>query len=240
MRLRHISRLTGNADQRTAGDFLGIGPSAINQFQKWPPMADTYRSIIYRPAMIMYTHDGTFMGGPLQLSEDSHWRPVPVSRPKLARSLYDYATSLGIPIMFGKRIVDYGESQDRAYAITDQGERFEADVVVAADGIGTKVGKVIPGKAKAVSSGWSVYRVSYPTMMLREDPLLAEYYTFRDGQPDYCDVFMSPKGQIIVLVSRETTIWVFTHEVSLKLVGDWTHSFLTVQRTRERLRRRGP
>lgn len=180
-------------------------------------MAETYRNIIYRPDMIMYTYDGTFIGGPLRLSEASHWRPVPVSRPKLVRSLYDYATSLGIPIVFGKRIVEYGESEDKAYAIDDQGRRFDADVVVAADGIGTKAGMIVPGRGKAVSSGWSVFRVSFPTTVLRGDPLLSEYYAFHtEDQPDYCDVFMSPKGQVIILVSRELTTWLFTHEVSTR------------------------
>ena len=124
----HIKPLT-ELTRRTAGDFVGIGPSVTNQFQKWPGMAATYSSIIYRPAMTMFAHDGTFVGGPFVLSESSHYRPVPVSRPKLIRALYDYATSLGIPILFGKRVVDYEESNEtnRAYAITDKGERFEAD-----------------------------------------------------------------------------------------------------------------
>ncbi|KAK6382281.1 hypothetical protein LTS17_004168 [Exophiala oligosperma] len=205
------------------GDFLGIGPSAINHFQKWPPMAENYRNIIYKPDMIMYTYDGTLIGGPLRLSEASHWRPVPVSRPKLARALYDHALSLGIPIMFGKRIAEYGESEDKAYAIDDRGERFDADVVVAADGIGTKAGKIVPGKAKAVSSGWSVYRVSYPTMILQEDPVLSKYYSFHtEDQPDYCDVFMSPKGQVIILVSRDLTTWLFTHEDKGEAEETWT------------------
>ena len=102
-------------------------------------MAKTYSSIIYRPAMTMFAHEGTNVGGPFDLSEASHYRPVPVSRPKLIRALYDYATSLGIPIIFGMRVVDYEESDEtcRAYAVTDKGKRFEADVVVAADGIGS-------------------------------------------------------------------------------------------------------
>ena len=189
-----------------------------NQFQKWPGMQKTYSSIIYRPAMTLLTHDGTFVGGPFELSEASDYRPVPVGRPKLIRALYDYATSLGIPIMFGKRVVDYGESNEtsRAYAVTDKGERFEADVVVAADGIGSKVGKVMIGKeVKAISSGFSVYRVTYPTELLQADPFLAKQYPLRDGDPDYCEVYMSPRGQMITLISPELTTWLFTHKVRL-------------------------
>jgi 2-polyprenyl-6-methoxyphenol hydroxylase-like FAD-dependent oxidoreductase len=180
-------------------------------------MAQTYSSIVYRPAMTMYTHDGVFVGGPFELSEESHFRPVPVGRPKLVTALYDYAVSLGIPVTFGHRVVDYAESSDdgRAWAVTDQGKRFEADVVVAADGIGTKTGKIMTtGDAKAISSGWSVYRVTYPTKILQEDPVLAEQYRLREGDLDHCQVFMSSKGQIIILVSPELVTWLFTHEVS--------------------------
>jgi len=179
-------------------------------------MAKTYSSIIYRPAMTMYTHDGTFVGGPFELSESSHWRPVPVSRPKLIRALYDCATSLGIPIIFGKYVVEYEESDEknRAYATTDKGERFEADVVVAADGIGSKVFKITGGKeVKAISSGWSVYRVTYPTRLLQKDPFLAAQYPLRSGDLDHCQVYIGPQGQMIILVAPELTTWLLTHKV---------------------------
>ena len=181
-------------------------------------MPDTYRSIIYQPEMIMYTHDGHLIGGPFTLSEASHWRPVPVSRPKIVKSLYDYAVSLDIPVIFGKRVIDYGESDEtnQAYAITDEGERMEADIVVAADGIGSKASKaMVSHEVKAISSGWSAYRVTYPTAILHEDPMLAKHYKFLGDEPDYCDAWMSPQGQVIILVSRETTTWLFTHEVRL-------------------------
>src|SRR4051812_21378205 len=102
-------------------------------------MQETYSNIIYRPSMNLLTHDGTFIGGPFELSESSDYRPVPVGRPKLIAALYDYTISLGIPVTFSRRVIDYGESSEtrRAYAITDKGERFESDVVVAADGIGS-------------------------------------------------------------------------------------------------------
>ena len=210
------------------GDFVGIGPSATKQFQKWPAMAKTYSSIIYRPAMTLHTHDGAFVGGPFELSEASHYRPVPVSRPKLIRALYDYATSLGIPIMFGRRVVDYVESDEKnpTYAVTDKGERFEADIVVAADGIGSKAGKVMIGKeVKAISSGWSVYRVTYPTKLLQEDPFLAQHYPLRNGDPDYCQVYIGPKGQVIILVAPDLTTWLFTHAVRLSnFLTSWSVS----------------
>lgn len=181
-------------------------------------MQETYSSIIYRPAMTLLIHDGTFIGGPFELSESSDYRPVPVGRPRLIKALYDYTTSLGIPVTFGKRVSDYEESSEtsRAYAITDKGERFGGDVVIAADGIGSKVGKVMIGKEiKAISSGFSAYRVTYPTNLLQADPFLAEQYPLRNGDPDYCEVYMSPQGQMITLISPELTTWLLTHKVRI-------------------------
>ena len=168
--------------------------------------------------MTLLTHDGALLGGPFELSETSDYRPVPVHRPKLITALYNYAISLGISVLFDKRVVDYGESNktNRAYVMTDKGERLEADVVVAADGIGTKVGNAMGGKAaKAMSSGYSVYRVSYPTEHLQRDELLARQYSFRNGQPDYCEVYIGPNGNMIILVSPKLTTWLFTHKVGL-------------------------
>jgi len=201
------------------GDFVGIGLSVVSQFKKWPPMAETYSSIVYRPMLNLLTYNGDFLGGPFPLSESSHHRPVPVSRVKLVRALYDYATSLRIPVIFDRRVVDYEESDnaERAYAITDKEERFEADVVVAADGIGSKASKVMLGKeVKTLSSGYSIYRVTYPTSLLRKVPFLDHKYSFHNREYDYCEVYIGPKGTAIILVSPELTTWLLTHEVSLE------------------------
>lgn len=201
----------------TTGDFVGIGPSVVNQFQKWPPMAEKYRSIIYQPAMNLLSYDGTLLGGPFLLSEASHYRPVPVSRPKLIQALYDQAISFGITVHFNKRIVQYQESDEtnRVYAITDTDERFDADVIVAADGIGSKSHKIIVGKEPTtMSSGYSVFRVTYPTSILQEDPFLAEQYQLRPGEPDFCEVYIGPRGNVIILVAPDITTWLFVHEVS--------------------------
>ena len=180
-------------------------------------MAETYSNIIYQPELNMFAHDGTFLCGGYRLSEESHYRPVPVGRPKLMKSLYDYASSLGIPIIFGKRVVEYSESLEtnQATAITDKGEIFTADLVVVADGIGTKAGKAVGGvESKAMGSGYSVYRVTYPTEVLYQDSYLREQYRFDPGQLDYCEVFVGPEVNVIILVSPETTTWLFTHQVS--------------------------
>lgn len=201
-----------------AGDFVGIGPSVTKQFEKWPGMMQTYRDSIYRSDLFLLAHDGKQLGGPFHLSEKSDYRPVPISRTILVQSLYDYAISLGIPVLFSKKVATYGESDDgtRAFVVTESNERLEADLVIAADGIGTKATAITNGKEiRAFSSGQSVYRVTYPTELLKQNSFLSNVYTFGPGQPDYCEVYLSLKGTMIILVSPETTTWLFTHVVCL-------------------------
>ncbi|KEF51134.1 uncharacterized protein A1O9_12748 [Exophiala aquamarina CBS 119918] len=164
--------------------------------------------------MNMYTHDGASVGGGFELSEPSYYRPVPVSRPKLVAALYEYAVSPDIPIKFGMRVVNYEESDETGggTAITDKGYRFEVDIVIAADGIRSKAEKIMTGKhIEAISSDWSIYRVTHPTNILQQISFLAKAYSFQDSDRDYCEVFISPEGQAIVLISRELTTWIFKH-----------------------------
>lgn len=199
------------------GDFVGIAPSATRQFKKWPGMAETYRKIVYRPSLALYKHDGALIGGPFSIKEGIDHIPTPVSRPQLIESLLAYAHSLGIHIAFGKRVIDYFEDVKRrkAGAITDQGERIEADLVIAADGVGSMSWKSVSGESsKPKSSGFSVYRVAYPTRIAFENTDVAKSFASLDDGEDICRVYLGPNTHGIVLVSKDMTTWFLTHKVS--------------------------
>ena len=195
---------------------MGIAPSATRQFKKWPGMAAKYREIIYRPCLSMFKCNGERLGGPFSIKEGVDHLPTPVSRPRLIGSLYDYVCSIGIEITFGKRVSEYYEILDanRAGAITEECERFEADLVIAADGVGTKSWKAIAGEiTKPKSSGFSGYRVAYPTKVAFENPLVAEKFSLKENQDDICNVYLGDNTHAIILVSPETTTWFLTHKV---------------------------
>ena len=212
-----VSIIEGKSAMEGLGDFVGIAPSATRQFKKWPGMAETYRDIIYRPALALYKHDGELIGGPFSIKEGIDHIPTPVSRPKLIGSLYDYVCSLGIPVTFNKPVADYYEDLERkrAGAITDEGERIEADLVIAADGVGSKSWKSVSGEdSRPRSSGFSVYRVAYPTKIAFENPDVARSFDLTDEGDDICRVYLGYNTHGIVLVSREMTTWFLTHKVS--------------------------
>ncbi len=184
-------------------------------------MAETYNNIIYRPTLSLHKYDGELLGGPFSIKEGVDHLPTPVSRPKLIGALYDYVISLGISVTFGKAVVDYYEDLEtnRAGAITAEGEHFEADLVIAADGVGSKSWKAVTGEHSVPkSSGFSVYRVAYPTKLAFENPFVAEQFALTEGGDDICRVFLGKNTHGIVLVSPETTTWFLTHKVSLTVL----------------------
>ena len=168
--------------------------------------------------MAMYKYDGELLGGPFSIREGIDHIPTPCSRPKLIGALYDQVLSLGISVTFGKPVVDYYEDLEtgKAGAITDQDERFEADLIIAADGVGSKSWKVVSGEdSKPKSSGFSVYRVAYPTKLAFESSLVKERFALTEGGDDICRVYLGKNTHGIVLISPETTTWFLTHKVSL-------------------------
>jgi hypothetical protein len=204
------------------GDFVGIAPSATRQFKKWPGMMETYLDIVYRPCMSIFKHDGELLGGPFSIKEGIDDLPTPVSRPKLISALFDYASKLGIPVTFGKRVVSYHEDVglNRAFAVTDQDESFQADLVIAADGVGSQSWKAVQAAATEIkSSGYAVYRVAYPTAKAFESPLVAKAFALPSNDEDLCHLYLGYNTHGIVLVSKDVTSWMLTHKVRGRLAS---------------------
>ena len=173
--------------------------------------------LIYRPCLSLHKHDGELLGGPFSIKEGIDHIPTPVSRPKLIGMLFDYVLQLGISVTFGKRAVEFFEDLDRNKAgiLTDKGERLEADLVVAADGVGSKSWKAVSGQdSSPKSSGFSVYRVAYPTKLAFESTNVSKNFVLEEGGDDICRVWLGKNTHAIVLVSPETTTWFLTHKVS--------------------------
>ena len=84
------------------------------------------------------------------------------------------AQKLGIAINFGVGVTNYLEDSAMGLGIihTDDGRELSADIVVAADGFGTKSHSVVVDyPTRAVSTG---YCVDYPTTMLKDAPALSK------------------------------------------------------------------
>ncbi|KAA8648032.1 FAD-dependent oxidoreductase [Aspergillus tanneri] len=61
-----------------------------------------------------------------------------IYRSKLHNVLYEHASQLGIPVEFSATASEFFEADDHAGVVLSDGRSLTADVVVAADGVGSK------------------------------------------------------------------------------------------------------
>ena len=151
------------------GDMYFMGLSGTKFFKHWPAMAAEYDDISMQSCFLeTFKHDGEQMIPPLKVSErlravglDPNTPPGAFQmRPLVYRMFINQAERLNIPFLFSKRVLRYYETETRAGVETDEGEVFEADIVIAADGIGSKSQAIVGGKVRAASSGRAMWRVS--------------------------------------------------------------------------------
>jgi 2-polyprenyl-6-methoxyphenol hydroxylase-like FAD-dependent oxidoreductase len=98
--------------------------------------------------------------------------------------LWNQLQRLGIEVVCNKRAVEYFEIGSHGGVVTSDGERTEADIVIAADGIGSKAQTLIMGEqVRGMYSGHSVFRTAYPIEIAFQDPIVRENFHLIDGRP---------------------------------------------------------
>lgn len=152
---------------------------------KWPGFLPRLMVNAMPPRLWFFKFDGAEL---FSLSDVDRGRAgiisMPLWRHQLHEELFRYAAELGIPVTFDRGAVAYGEDDGRGFVLTEDGARYEADLVIAADGIASRSAEMIvswniyltpaafteltkphdqPGKREnPTSSGYAIYRKSYP------------------------------------------------------------------------------
>ncbi|KAF4488556.1 FAD-dependent monooxygenase fsr3 [Colletotrichum fructicola] len=170
----NVSILEKSEQNSTIGDVLFIGPSAWTTLKYYPTLLKDYHDHSWDNFCSFRRLDGSLIAPPQEFeynrSDVPHHAAWPlrvrgmVSRPGLNEIFYQQCRRLGIPVTFGVNIIDYTEDSNSgvASAIADDGRTFTADVVVAADGLGTKSHKAVMGEViRAVSTGFVICRIFY-------------------------------------------------------------------------------
>jgi flavin-dependent dehydrogenase len=106
------------------------------------------------------------------------------NRPKFIAALFTQLKNIGVDMEFGKRAIDYieNEATQKAGVILEDGSKLEADVVIAADGVGTKSYKIVSGHdIRAYPSGFSILRTAFPIELATEDPDIANRWPLFGG-----------------------------------------------------------
>ena len=134
------------------------------------------------------------------------------NRGLLQRLILNHARSLGIKFRFGVRVKQYFEEEHSAGVIVD-GERLEADGIIAADGIHSTARKHVIGiQQHPRTSGFALYRTCFPLDRLANDPLTKP---LTEAKKDVFQVWLGTDVHAIlfVTVSVQQVVIFCTHKV---------------------------
>ncbi|GKT81838.1 FAD binding domain protein [Colletotrichum tofieldiae] len=120
-----------------------------------------------------------------------------IMRSQLAKMLGDQCDRFGISFHFGASITAYEENETlrTATAIAADGRRFTGEVVIAADGIGTKSHAVVLGQPhRADSTGFVKFRAVVPSSSLEHHPVVLKVMQ-NEQEPEVRLYFGGPGGR---------------------------------------------
>lgn len=234
----NVQVLERNASINTAGDMYFMGLSATRFFKHWPEMAKEYDDISLHDAWIeTFKHSGAQMIAPLKVAErlkaqglDPKTPPGTFQmRPLVYKMFVSQVEALGVKVQFGKRVIEYWEDDEsgKAGVVTDKGERFEADVVIAADGVGSKSQKIVGGQVKAISSGRAMWRAAFPIAHLDKNPEVKEFFKMIPGEtgPEpIVRTWLGPGTYALTLTRPDTIIWIMNHDVTGSEEESWSNT----------------
>lgn len=121
---------------------------------------------------------------------------------------------LGVKVEYNRRVVLYSEESANGSVSLDNGEKIKADIVVAADGVGTKSHPLVTGKkVEAKSSGSSIYRTAFPVELAIADAEIAERFKILENGKSVNEIWVGPDMHMMLWRSEDMTSWLITHKV---------------------------
>ncbi|TVY43407.1 FAD-dependent monooxygenase [Lachnellula occidentalis] len=223
----------------TQGDFFSIGTNIIRHFYNfWPDLAAECERLNYQGMIAYYKITGEHISGPEPVSwanltvtlADGTEKAIPFhrhNRPKFVAALLAQARRIGVDITFGTRVVDYfedGENQ-KAGVILENGDKLEADIVIAADGVGTKSNKLVNGHdIRAYPSGFSIFRTAFPIDIALSDPAVRDRWPLLEGGQTYGEMWQGKDMSLTVQRYTDIMSWTLTHKDVGTGAESWSQS----------------
>ncbi|KJK82913.1 hypothetical protein H634G_02050 [Metarhizium anisopliae BRIP 53293] len=170
------------------GAGIQLTPQAIKYLFKWGLKDDLLAESIVPDCMyIRHYQDGRLLGTiPVDQMATRYGAPyIVVHRAVLHSILHKHAAHGGAEIRTDARVVTYDFAAGAVELHT--GERLEADIVVAADGINSFARQQLLGASDPGSrpTGWAAFRMSAEMGRVRDDPLLACVTGLESGSSNF-------------------------------------------------------
>ena len=204
---------------------MRIGASITDFLDKLPGLPEAFKLIDEQMAMTVFTHSGEYQTGPnIMPTTGEAFAGSNVHRALLVRCLNEYARHLGIDVRLKTRVARYFDDTEGRGCVTQTGERFTADVVIAADGIGSASSALVDENAKqaVVSSGMAVYRGTFPAKLAKEKPNLNKRF-FPEEPRDMgnCMRFSSDYQRAMIFATAEIVNFYILHKDSGNVSERW-------------------
>lgn len=207
------------SDLKPLGDIISFGQNAGRIFARWPGVMERFDSIIHKSDAITYHHwEGKPVTTQTWESEEDWGRKVNGHRGELHRVLFEHVKDRGIDVRVGQNVTDYFEDENES-GIVSNGERFTADVVLAAEGVKSRGRMIVLGfDDKPQPSGYAVYRAWFPCDNLKQNPV-----TQRLVQGDSHNAWIGQDIHFIAAAVKggEEMSWVCTHKDEAGIEESW-------------------
>ncbi|KAL6703090.1 hypothetical protein ACN47E_010227 [Coniothyrium glycines] len=200
--------LERNKEHEHGGEPIMVLQSALQTPKKWPGFMERARALATSQVFETRLYDGAILKK--QEVGDKNDPSLAIYRKKLQKLMYEYSQELGIPITYEQKVVEYFESDsDTAGVVLADGSKQTADLVVAADGVGSRSRIIVDGfrDAPPISSGFILYRASYPNTEIMKDPMVANEFEAYTSKTVF---FHGPGAHIFVNRDRDLMCWLLT------------------------------
>ncbi|KAI1324704.1 FAD/NAD(P)-binding domain-containing protein [Xylariaceae sp. FL0255] len=211
----------------TIGDTFGILPPAWTTLRYFPTMKAEFEAASYDAELSLWDYNGeklVHIGDASWNSPDKAkhaakdvYVPWIETRYLITHMLTTQCERLGLEIHYAMAAVSYGETDTKAVVTLTgpQGKRDEeADIVVAADGVGTKSHHHVSGQpVKVLSSGYSVFRGIIPADVIKSEvsPRIFEKF-FSAPRPEFRIYLCPPETHANIILTKDFFNYVVTYK----------------------------
>ncbi|GAB1740528.1 hypothetical protein NU219Hw_g5627t1 [Hortaea werneckii] len=219
--------LERNQTTDTSGDMYFMGRSCAGIFKHWPDMKETFDRISLDGAYIeTFKHSGERMFPPTKVADRLRSKEgvVPGSfqmRPLIYSMLLEQVEKLGIKIDYGMRVVDYFETDSNGGVELEDGFRLTADLVIAADGVGSKSQKLTGGQVRARTSGRAMWRAVFDKSALEHAPNVKDFFCMKDDNEPIVRTFFGPNVYALTLSRDDRLVWIMNHDATGSEAESW-------------------
>lgn len=197
------------------GDVIRFEANASRVMEPWGQvLGDAVKAAAPLEKLEIMNQDGRLLlEQPLDTLFDGYPN-VYVNRGHVQKLMLDYAVSLGVEIKLGCPVSDVFESEDTA-GIRVREHTFEADCVLAADGVKSKARSAVTGMSdRPKKSGFAIYRAWFPLDVFLKEP--AVEHLMHTERP-VCKLWIAPDSHAILTTNlnmRAATCFL-THKVRI-------------------------